>query len=206
LRCRIYEFAIFGDIAVDSWHWGICTLFCRFRLAFGNDADSQQADAPHADSSENSKICEKELGVAGAALDNWREPHRKSKEFLLGMLLPTAMGSGLIADSMSGPKGDVSPWLQVCGPDPFPTRTDQEVAKAEADLEHGDSSDEWSRCKNEVATAYWLLAMRESAKIEAVSGMTYYVRWSATGSGGKMNLVDGPIGAKNLRGLHPVKE
>jgi len=157
-------------------------------------------------SSENSKMCEKELGVTAAALDNWRDPHRKSKELMLGMLLPTAMGSGLIVDSMSGPKGDVSTWLQACGPDPFPARTEQEVEKIKADLKHGDNSDEWSRCKNEVATAYWLLAMHESVKIEAEPGMTYYVKWSVTGSGGKMNIEVPSTGAKNVRGLHPVKE
>jgi len=157
-------------------------------------------------SPENSKICKNELGVTEAALANWADPNKKSKELLLGLLLPTAIGSGLIVDSMRGPKGDVSAWLQVCGPDPFPPRTEQEVEKVKAELKRGDSSDEWSRCTSEVVTASWLLAMHESVKIEAEPGMTYYVKWAGTGSGGKMSLVDDPTGAKNVRGLHPVKE
>ena len=157
-------------------------------------------------SAEDAKICAKELSPIATALDNWRDPHGKSKEFLLGMMLPTVMGSGLIVDSMGGAKGDVSAWLQACSLNPFPTRTEEEVSKLKADLKEGNSSNIWIRCKNDVASAYWLLAMHDSVRIQAEPEETYYVHWSSSGSGGKINLESEPSGEKAVHRLHPVKE
>jgi hypothetical protein len=42
-------------------------------------------------------------------------------------------------------------------------------------------------------------------RIEAEAGNTYYVKWSVSTSGGKMNLVDAAIGEKEIRGLHLAK-
>ena len=163
----------------------------------------RQADTAR---SEDLELCRKELSSISAALDNWLDPNRKSREFLLGMLLPPTIGSGLIVDSMTGPKGDLSTWLQACGVGPFPQRSPQAVDKIRTDLKLGDNSDDWSRCKNEVAAAYWILQLHESVRIEAEAGKTYYVRWSVSSSGGNLKLEDEATGAKQLKGLHLAKD
>jgi hypothetical protein len=155
---------------------------------------------------EDVRICRAELSATSAALDNWLDPNRKANELFLGMLLPTALGGGLLADSMSGPKGDLRAWLQMCGSDPFPARSSQQVDKIRSDLKRGDNSDDWSRCKNEAAAADLALQLKERVRVEAEAGKTYYVKWSLTASGGKMELVDEAKGAKEVRGLRLAKD
>lgn len=155
---------------------------------------------------EDSALCRKELSTTSAALDNWLDPNRKSRELLLGMLVPGALGNVLLMDAASGPKGDLSAWLQMCGPNPFPQRSSQEVDKIRSDLKRGDYSDEWSRCKNEAAAADLMLQVKERLRIEAEAGKTYYVEWSVSGSGGKMKFVDAATGAKKISNLHLAKD
>jgi hypothetical protein len=48
-------------------------------------------------------------------------------------------------------------------------------------------------------------AVRVRVEIDAEAGKTYYLKWSVSSSGGKMQLVDAAKGAKEIKGLHPVK-
>jgi hypothetical protein len=64
----------------------------------------------------------------------------------------------------------------------------------------------------DAAFNYAGLAMRpkelahERLHIEVEAGKTYYVKWSGSSSGGKMQLQDAAAGAKEIRKLHPVRD
>jgi hypothetical protein len=63
----------------------------------------------------------------------------------------------------------------------------------------------------DAAFNYIGLAMRpkelvhEQLRIEVEAGKTYYVKWSGSTSGGKMQIEDATSGAKEIRKLHPVE-
>ncbi len=48
-------------------------------------------------------------------------------------------------------------------------------------------------------------AVRVRVEIDAEAGKTYYVKWSVSSSGGKMQLVEAAKGAREIKGLHSVK-
>jgi hypothetical protein len=144
------------------------------------------------------KVCASELNRTAAALDNWLDPHRKTKELALSLLLPTAMGSGLAGDAIAGPHGDQSAWLQMCGPEPFGEPSAEAANKVKSDLKRGDVSDNWSRCRNGVAAAWLIAEAPTRLRIDVESGKSYYVEWSIS----KMTLVDSAKGADEIRGLH----
>jgi hypothetical protein len=109
---------------------------------------------------------------------------------------------------MSIPGGDLSGWLQMCGPKPFPNPSSPEADKIRHDVKNGDSSADWSRCKNEVAEAERVLLSKELLRIDVEAGRTYYVKWSVPYKPGtpapKMGLVDEATGAEETRGLRPI--
>jgi hypothetical protein len=185
-----------------------CTWDTSAQTQVNDDQGCSRVDWRHVDQAlpEDLALCRKELSTTSAALENWLDPNRKSKEFLLGMLLPTTLGGGLLGDSISGPKGDLSVWLQMCGPNPFPQRSSEAVDKVRSDLKRGDDSDDWSHCKNREAAAYLMLMVKARVRIDAEPGKTYYVKWSWAVSGGKMEVVDEATGAKDVRKLHPTKD
>lgn len=185
-----------------------CTWDTPVPTQVNDEQGCQRVDWRHVDEArpEDLALCRRELSTTSAALENWLDPNRKSKEFLLGMLLPTTLGGGLLGDSISGPKGNLNAWLQMCGPSPFPQRSSEAVDRIRSDLKRGDSSDDWSRCKNEEAAAYLLLMVKARVRIDAQPGKTYYVKWSWAVSGGKMEVVDEATGAKDVRKLHPTKD
>jgi hypothetical protein len=192
-----------GDTRKPSCTWG--------DPAAGQAADDHgcgKVDWMHVDGTppEDLALCKRELGVTSAALENWLDPDRKTKEFVLGMLLPISMGAGLLGDSISGPKGDLSAWLQTCGLDPFPQRSAEAVEKIRNDLKRGDSSDDWSRCKDAVAAAYLNLQVKEGVRIDAEPGKAYFVKWSYSVSGGKMEMMDERTGTAEVAKLHPAKD
>ncbi len=47
-------------------------------------------------------------------------------------------------------------------------------------------------------------SVRARVEIQAEAGKTYYLKWSVSGGGGKMQLMDAAKGAKEIKGLHPV--
>jgi hypothetical protein len=185
-----------------------CTWDTSVQTQVNDDQGCSRVDWQHVDEArpEDLALCKRELSTTSAALENWIDPNRKSKEFLLGMLLPTTLGGGLLGDSISGPKGDLSAWLQMCGPGPFPQRSSEAVEKIRSDLKRGDGSDDWSRCKDKEAAAYLLLIVKGRVRIDAQPGKTYYVRWSWAVSGGKLEVVDEATGAKDVGKLHPTKD
>jgi hypothetical protein len=42
-------------------------------------------------------------------------------------------------------------------------------------------------------------------RVDVEAGKTYYLKWSVSGSGGKMMLADGPVGAKEIKKLNLAK-
>lgn len=160
--------------------------------------------------SEDVALCKRELATTSAALDKWIDPGRKRRGVIAGMLMPGPVGAAVLASAMSIPGGDISAWLQMCGPKPFPSPSPQEADKIRRDLKNGDYSDEWSRCKNGTAEAYSMLSSKELLRIEVEAGKTYYVKWHVPYKPGtpapKMELVDEATGASEIRGLHPAKD
>src|SRR5208337_4788952 len=77
----------------------------------------------------------------------------------------------------------------------------------------GYSREEMASCGEELSSALTLL---RTTSVPAVPGPThiaipveagkaYYIRWSVTFHGGKLDLVDEETGAKHIRKLHPEK-
>jgi hypothetical protein len=173
-----------------------------------DDHGCAKVDWQHVDNAdpEDLALCGRELNSTSAALDNWLDPVNKSAAILFGALIPGAIGNNALSNALNLPGGDIKAWLQMCGPDPFPARTSQEVDKIKRDLKRGDTSDNWSRCSNQTAAADLMLQIKKRVRIEAEAGKTYYVKWSAaSASGGKMTLEDEVTGAKGIKGLHPVE-
>jgi hypothetical protein len=152
--------------------------------------------------------CLSELLPAMAALSGWgmqvansEKRPIKGGELLLGLLLPTAMSGGLMADALNLGKGNSAikidtTWLQICGPSPFPNLSSKE---AEQFFNSPISSAGRERCFAEIVEAYRLLQpnVRLTARVDA--GRVYYVEWNPT----KMELMNAEAATKWVPGLLP---
>ena|SRR5208283_5720476 len=155
---------------------------------------------------EDVKLCKTELFGTSAALNHWFDPNGQSRDLLLGMVIPGQFGVESMMAAAAIPSGDFSTWLQMCGPTSLPKPISPEADKIRSDARRGDNLDDWSRCKNAVDAATLILQVRKPLQIETEAGKSYYVKWSVTGGGGKMELVDEAKGAKEIHKLHPVKD
>ncbi len=131
---------------------------------------------------EDVATCEHELLMAGYALDQQLgNQWTKDIVFTQSKNHPVA-----IIDSPNGPVGrDLRSWLQMCG---------------------SSYSGDWPRCSDAVQAAYAIIHLKERLQVEVEAGKSYYVKWSVTSRGGKMQLMDEAKGAKEMHKLHPVKD
>jgi hypothetical protein len=102
-----------------------------------------------------------------------------------------------MVDYLTVPSGDPSAWLQMCSPNAFPKPSSRESEEMRSDLK---------RCKNAADAADVKLQVKSRLQVEAKAGGTYYVKWSITGRGGKMEPMDEAKGAKEMHRLHPAKD
>lgn len=151
---------------------------------------------------EDLKVCRAELVHTNAALMNWIDPHRKAGELALGLVLGPALGGGLAGDAISGPHGDQSAWLHMCGPEPFGEPSAEAASTIRDHLKHGDNTDNWSRCQNSIAAARAMLDANHRIRIDTEPGKSYYVQWVL---GARIELVDAERGAEDIRQLRPLE-
>ena len=156
---------------------------------------------------EDVKFCKGELFLTSSALDQWIDPDERTRDFLLFMAIPNPVwSSGFLYAGLSIPAGDLGAWLRMCGTNSFPKRSSPEGDKIRSEMKRGDNSNDWSRCKDATDAAALILQARKPLLVEAEVGRTYYVKWSVTGGGGKMELMGEAKGAKEIHKLHPVKD
>lgn len=148
-------------------------------------------------------LCLAELHATNAALIKWHyqvaDSNRKSKELLLGLLLPTAMSGGLLSDALfnNGPEGD-NAWLQMCGAERLPRPSSN---KAHESLRGSPAVlDDWARCVEEVDEASRLLQPKQRLSIQVERGKNYYIACEAA----KLEVVDATTGAYEISELQPI--
>jgi hypothetical protein len=163
------------------------------------------------ESKEDLELCSRELGGTSCALDNWLDPGRKAGGILAGLILPGALGNAAMANAFSCPGGDLSAWLQMCGPTPFPKASSpegrEEAKKIKDDLKYKDRSDDWSRCRDEAGAAATIVQSKlqqskATLRIELEAGKTYYIQFHRRTD--ELKAVDDSTGAKEIGRLHPV--
>ncbi|HXM40541.1 MAG TPA: hypothetical protein VN924_04775 [Bryobacteraceae bacterium] len=158
---------------------------------------------------EDVALCRYELAMTTNALENWVDPDRKRRALILGLLLPGMFGAGELSYALRIPGGDLTAWLQMCGPKPFPSPSPQEADKLRLDLAKGDYSGDFSRCWNGLIEAARVLSQKELLRIEVEAGKTYYVKWHVPYKPGtplpKMVPVDEASGAAEISALHPAQ-
>jgi hypothetical protein len=141
---------------------------------------------------EDLELCRVELINTSASLDTWLHPHTKAEALLLGMVVPGSAGAVILANGINMPTGNRS-WLRMCGVKTLPKPSSPEGKEL------------FTTCQSKVAAALRLTSLKDSLPIKAEGGKTYYVKWSVSRSGGKLELVDAIKGSHDLSGLHLAK-
>jgi hypothetical protein len=139
-------------------------------------------------------LCSSELLNTAASIDHWLDPNAKARQIALGMLIPGPIGNVILANGINMKTGNSS-WLQMCGPNPFPSpASSPQVAQ------------ELRSCEGRVEAALRLVQLHVFLRIDVEAGKTYYVKWSVSSSGGKLALENEATGEKDIRGLHLAKD
>lgn len=140
------------------------------------------------------KICAGELYNTSASIDHWLYPRAKATAIALGMILPGSFGTYILVNGLTMRTGNSS-WLRMCGPSPYP-----------APGSSPEAAQELKSCQQKVAAALALTQLHNSLKLNVEANRSYYIRWSGSSSGGKLEVEDEATGNKAAEKLHPPKD